>query len=483
MREAIVTANKVSVRKGRGQNYEQLGTYSKNDRIVVLDSALNENYAMVLWKAGYAYSNSGQNIRFDDPQSPDLTGNAPNAQVTASVVVVREGRGSNFPELGEYRNGDSITVLDGALDQEYAQVVWEAGYAYSSGGKYIQFAADTPEEPNAIVTANRISVRAGRGLSYAKLGEFVKDDNITVLDDDLDYSYVHVVWNEGDGYAYCNFGKYIKFTIEEQPGDICCRDMDPNAFVTANRISVREGRGVNYTKLGEFKKGDNIVVGDETLDYEYVMVKWEDRKAYAYCDYGMYIRFTDKTVCDCIKKILDIAKTCVGGKYIIGAQGTKITEKYVKRQNAARPEYFTGGRYRFLLDIGKRCDASGVWKFPDDYSWDCSGLWWYCANKAGLYSKNLDTTANTFYHSYCVPIKKTELRPGDAVFYKNSSGRITHMAFVGEGGVVYEAASGYTGVVMNSSVDDRTLPKIVGSGNLKKSAWNTFGRPKIFLDA
>lgn len=483
MREAIVTANKVSVRKGRGQSFSQLGTYEKNDRIIVLDPALSEDYAMVMWKTGYAYSNNGQNIRFIDPQAPDLMGDTPNAKVTANVVVVREGRGSDFPELGEYKQGDSITVLDSALGQEYAEVVWAAGYAYSSGGKYIRFVSDVPDGSNAIVTANRISVRAGRGLNYAKLGEFVKDNEIVVLDDTLNYDYVHVAWNGGDGYAYCDFGKYIRFTVEEQGGDTCCRDMEPNAVVTANVISVREGRGVNYKKLGEFKKGNRIVVGDETLDYEYAMVKWEDRRAYAYCDYGMYIRFTDKPLSDCITKTLDIARTCVGGKYILGAQGTKITESYVRKRQKAQPEYFTGGRFEFLLNIGKRCDASGTWKFPGDYAWDCSGLWWYSANKAGIYGKNLDTTANTFYHSYCVPVKKADLRPGDAVFYKNSSGKVTHMAFIGEGGVVYEAMSGYTGVVKNSSVDDRTAPKIVGSGNLKKSAWNTFGRPKIFLDA
>jgi uncharacterized protein YraI len=479
MKDGIVTANVISVRTGRGQDFPQLGTYKKDDRIIVLDSALDKEYAMVLWQAGYAYSKMGQYIQFSDPDAPDLSGSEPNAKVTASSVVVREGRGSSFAALGEYTLGSGITVLDSALDQEYTEVVWVAGYAYSKSGKYIQFSEDIPSEPNAVVTANRISVRTGRGVNYTKLGEFVKDDEIVVLDDMLNYDYVHVVWNGSDGYAYCDFGKYIEFTIEEQ-GVICCRDTEPNAIVTANAISVREGRGYDYPKLGEFKKGDRIIVGDETLDYEYVMVKWIDRRAYAYCDYGMYIRFTDKPISDSITKTLDIAKTCVGGKYIFGAQGTKITESYVRARQKAHPSYFTNGRFEFLLDIGKQCDAAGAWKFPDDYAWDCSGLWWYCANKAGVYGKNLDTTANGFYHSYCVPIAKAELRPGDAVFYQNSSGRVTHMAFVGEGGVVYEAMSGYTGVVVGSSVNDRTAPKIVGSGNLTRSAWNKFGRPKIF---
>ena len=54
------------------------------------------------------------------------------------------------------------------------------------------------------------------------------------------------------------------------------------------------------------------------------------------------------------------------------------------------------------------------------------------------------------------------------------------MGIVGYGGVVFEAMSGYTGVVKLDSADDRTADRVVGSGSLTRSAWNTFGRPKIF---
>ena len=112
MKDAIVTADVISIRTGRGQDFPQLGTYKKDDRIIVLDSALDQDYAMVLWQAGYAYSNKVQYISFYDPQSPDLSGSVPNANVTANSIVVREGRGSGFAALGEYPLGSCITVLD-----------------------------------------------------------------------------------------------------------------------------------------------------------------------------------------------------------------------------------------------------------------------------------------------------------------------------------------------------------------------------------
>lgn len=404
MKEAVVNASKISVRAGRKQSDALLGTLSNNDIITVLDEALDQDYAMIIWKAGYAYSESGKYIdMLDDPSgAPD-----PNAVVTANTISVREGRGANYNRLGYYHRNDRIVVLDAALDQEYAKCIWKIGYAYSAKGQHLRFKDTEPEIPAA-----------------------------------------------------------------------------PNAVVTANAISVRAARSAGSAKLGELKNGNSITVLDSALDREYAMIVWNGSKAYAYSVYGKYIRFlTDTgTVPDKVKAVTDIAATCVGGKYIIGAQGTRITESYVRARQQSNPSYFTSGRFEYLLSIGKKCDAAGVWKFPDEYAWDCSGLWWYSANKAGVYGKSLDSTAHSFYHTYCTPIEKTALRAGDAVFYQNSSGKITHMGVVGVGGVVYEAMSGYTGVVLGSSVNDRTAPKIVGSGNLTRSAWNRFGRPKIFAE-
>jgi cell wall-associated NlpC family hydrolase len=401
MKEAVVNATKISVRESRAQSAKQLGTLSKNDTVIVLDTALDQDYAMIIWKTGYAYSESGKYIRLTGSAEPPEA----NAVVTANTISVREGRGVSHTRLGYYHKNDEIAVLDAKLDKEYAKCIWQIGYAYSAKGKYLVFKDSEPEIPT-----------------------------------------------------------------------------EPNAIVTANTISVRKARSAGSTKLGEYHNGDKIIVLDSALDREYAMVSWEGGTAYAYSLNGKYIRFlTDSnTVSAKVKSVTDIAKSCVGGKYILGGQGTRITEKYVRARQEAHPSYFTGGRFEYLLAIGKKCDAAGAWKFPDDYAWDCSGLWWYSANKAGVYGKSTDSTAHGFYHNYCTPIEKADLQPGDAVFYQNSSGKITHMAVVGEGGVVYEAMSGYTGVVLGSSVSDRTAPKIVGSGNLTRNAWNKFGRPEIF---
>ena len=62
-----------------------------------------------------------------------------NAIVTAGTVSVRTGRSEDDPAVGEFKGGTKIVVLDDALDQDYARVIWQEGYAYSGGGTHIRW--------------------------------------------------------------------------------------------------------------------------------------------------------------------------------------------------------------------------------------------------------------------------------------------------------------------------------------------------------
>ena len=190
-----------------------------------------------------------------------------------------------------------------------------------------------------------------------------------------------------------------------------------------------------------------------------------------------------------IKAFIDSVSKCVNGWYVFGAQGHKMTVDFVNRKAKKNPTYFTNGRKQAMLDAALMCEMSGVWSFPKDYSWDCSGLIWDTMSKLGyIKDKNgnviKDSNAHYTYHSYCKPIKKSELKAGDFVFYKNSLGRITHVAVVGYDGVIYEAMSGYVGVVENANVDINSAKKrsVFGGGKYTRKAWNVFGRPVCFCE-
>ena len=89
-------------------------------------------------------------------------------------------------------------------------------------------------------------------------------------------------------------------------------------------------------------------------------------------------------------------------------------------------------------------------------------------------------TANGTYHTICTPITKAELRPGDIVFLRDPTGKISHMGIVGARGYIYEAASGFVGVVKKRTIDNRVYDDIVRGKVIAYPEWNVFGRPKIF---
>jgi len=181
-----------------------------------------------------------------------------------------------------------------------------------------------------------------------------------------------------------------------------------------------------------------------------------------------------------VARLLDVLDGCVGGQYIFGGQGTQITHQFIDKMYKLYPDYFSDGRLEYFQSIADNAEQNG-WNFPKDYAWDCSGLWWYAASdKLNLYGEPTDRTADDTYNNYCTPITKDELRPGDLVFIAGDDGKIVHMAIVGRHGYIYEAISGFCGVVLKRTVDKRVYYNTLNGGVFVGSNWNEFGRPKIF---
>ena len=184
-----------------------------------------------------------------------------------------------------------------------------------------------------------------------------------------------------------------------------------------------------------------------------------------------------------VKDILRFMERTVGGNYIFGGQGDVLTTSLIYKTNRIYPDYMTGGRLEYFVEKAVLQGFEGIdipAVYPTDYAWDCSGLWWDCVNTLDLFSIYTDKTAAETFEYYSTPITKEELIPGDLVFYRNSTGRISHMGIVGYDGFVYEAASGFVGVVKTQSLDVRIYEDVVRGGHLIFPLWNEFGRPNFY---
>ena len=184
-----------------------------------------------------------------------------------------------------------------------------------------------------------------------------------------------------------------------------------------------------------------------------------------------------------IAQVLEFMEGTIGGNYLFGGQGHLVSRPFVEKISEMHPDYMNGGRKEYFLQIADSVDVDDLSRFPvypDDYAWDCSGLWWDCCNTLSFFRRYTDRTAQQTYDDFCTPIEKNDLQPGDLVFYRNKEGRISHMGIVGEKGYIYEAASGFVGVVKQRSLHARIYTDLVRGGYLLFPDWNVYGRPTIY---
>lgn len=163
----------------------------------------------------------------------------------------------------------------------------------------------------------------------------------------------------------------------------------------------------------------------------------------------------------------------VGWRYIIGAQGHRLTDSYLSARYKDHEGYFTNGRLEWLRAEISRADSIGI----NLYCADCSGLFFKANEMMGIIPAK-DATANGLYSTYCTQIGKDDVRPGDILF-RESGGRMVHMAVVGTDGV-YEAAGTAYGVVFRPWADmfsRRTYNRMTGNFDTLKP-WTHYGRLK-----
>lgn len=78
---------------------------------------------------------------------------------------------------------------------------------------------------------------------------------------------------------------------------------------------------------------------------------------------------------------------------------------------------------------------------PNSYGFDCSHFTYQVLKAYGLMDRYRTSSAQ---QAWATPISRSELQPGDLVFYKNSSGRVNHVVMYIGDGLIIGANGGYS---------------------------------------
>jgi len=192
--QVTVTASVLNVRAGPGTNYAIISQVKRNTLLTVLKQ--QGGWLQVRLSNGRTGWVSGQYVRSVSATPAPAQGGsgqpaAPSSQtveVTASVLNVRSGPGTNYAITSQVKRGTRLTVLK--QQGGWLQVRLSNGRTGWVSGQYVRSvsatpapgSSTTPSAKTAIVTASRLNVRSGPGTQYAVIGSLPNGTRVTVLE-------------------------------------------------------------------------------------------------------------------------------------------------------------------------------------------------------------------------------------------------------------------------------------------------------------
>ncbi|PLR90802.1 SH3 domain-containing protein [Bacillus sp. T33-2] len=182
-----VNATNLNVRSGPGTHFSRIGSLPSGSGIQVIEQ-LNNGWYKISYKGQTGYV-SGQYVRSGAGPSPTTSSTY---TVTATVLNVRSGPGTNHARIGSLRQGSSLQVVQ-RLNNGWYEISFNGKRAYVSG-QYVTTAGSSPVASAVYrVNATGLNVRTGPGLEHRKIGLL---KNGTVL---------NVIHRESNGWYKINF--------------------------------------------------------------------------------------------------------------------------------------------------------------------------------------------------------------------------------------------------------------------------------------
>ena len=384
--EGTVTGSGVRLRGGAGTDKPILGSLSKGTVLTV--TGVSGNWYAVDYNGKTAYVSSdylklgigAASQEEDEPQNEDPPAAGQTGAIIGTSVRMRKGPGTTYDVLGYYSNGVTMTVT-GSKNGWY-----EVYYNGKHGYVIAQYLRVSPEksydtEISGTVTATSLNLRMGPGDSYSSLGTFGKGQTLKITGETGTWYEVSV----NGKYGYMS-KDYISAGSQEATDPV-----EPIAtsvgIVTGDGVRMRSGPDVNSTVLGYYNRGTRVTVTGKTGNW--YAVSYNGLSGFISVDY-ISIN-SGKTQAE---KIIETAKQYLGTPYVYGG---------------ASPKGF-----------------------------DCSGFIYFLLTQYGY---SIYRTASTQFAHDGVYVEKSDLIPGDLVFFGDSNDPIAHVGmYIGDGEFIHSSS-------------------------------------------
>ena len=272
----------------------------------------------------------------------------------------------------------------------------------------------------AYVSASSLRLREGpstesKTLDYAYSGE-------TVMVLGIKGEWFHVLYNLQEGYMHSQYLRFVNVrNIELGYG-----------IVSGNNVNMRTGPGTSYKSIGKSSAGEMAyIIG---INKQWYKVMWRDSICYIRSD---YLELTEIPYENRDSKFSPIFFE--NGKFIgkqLTVDALKASKNYIGNRTPEVSE-----TAKAIVETAKTClGVKYAWGGESMSGFDCSGLVQYVFKQNGI---SLGRTVSKQYNAG-TPISKTELIPGDLVFFQNTyKTGLSHVGiYIGDGEFIHASSDG-----------------------------------------
>lgn len=254
------------------------------------------------------------------------------------------------------------------------------------------------------VSVAALNVRTEPGTTGAVVATIKKGSTVVILDIP-DGSWYHINSGGIDGYVA---SMYIS-----DVGTV--KNFSAAGALTDNYVRMRSTPSTSGSVLGTYSAGTAMrIIG---INNGWYKVQYDGKTGYVRSDLMALSP-------DSGSHPAASAASAVSG---VSSKGQEIAD-YARR--------FTG--YKYIYGSAS----------PSNGGFDCSGLTYYVYKQFGI---SISRTASQQYRNNGVAVEKSDLKPGDLVFFSSNGGRsVTHVGLYYGDGKFVNASTERTGVIMSS---------------------------------
>lgn len=427
----VTAKGALNLRSGASTSNSVVAKLPSGSKVLVTDQSGSWYQVSYNGKSGYV---SSSYLSLSDTM--DVT--AGYAKVTASTSLhLRQAASTSSASLGKLRNGTTAKILGvsngwvkvnygsktGYLSGDYVTVVASDSTGSSSSGS-----SGTTASSNIQVTSSgRLNMRKGPGTSYAVVTKLNRGTVVKLLS--TEGSWYQVSYGSYTGYISAEYGKATTSEVSSG-GTTNTGSYDGIQVTSSGNLNMRKNASTSTSILTKLRSGAVAkLLGTEGNWYKVSYGSYTGYVSASYCKLVNYQSAANNSSGNSTgnntsssslrSELIDYAKTLLGSKYVYGGSS------------------------------------------PSGF--DCSGYTTYVFKHFGY---SLSRSSSSQYRN-CKKINKSELKPGDLVFFSNgTSGVVGHAGiYIGNNNFIHSENRG-TGVCISSMASSYYSRNYIGSGRV-----------------